>query len=161
MRTGRICRACCPDIGLDVGFDLFEDRAPEHVGVFKRVVEVLHGAKAKHAVYTGPEISCPIDAAALSLPLLPAEPENAERYPPQGALVMVCAQRGRWGDFPPRDLVDIGIFYAGGGQLLFPFGWVEGSIIGACHRDDLNRLAHAGQKLRSMDGADLSLSLPV
>lgn len=143
----RLTEPCC---GLDVRCDLLEAEAPAHAALLRGIADAECAVPALHAMWTGPEIACPIDAATLpfavdvaSFPI-----ENATSHPAAGDIVLVIAERGRWGAEPRHDLIDIGLFYAPGARLLLPMGWIEGSVCARVVPEDLGALREACERIR-------------
>jgi hypothetical protein len=115
---------------------------------------------AIHAMWTGPEISLPIDGAkALPGHDLRAVPvENATSFPQAGDIALVCAPRGTWRDGPPFDLVDVGLFYAAGGRLLMPMGWIMANICARIVDEDLVAAAAACRAIRTTGACAITIT---
>jgi hypothetical protein len=145
---------------LQVRFTLLDELAPASAEVLWTLSAPGSTYEAIHAIWTGPEISCPIDITKTSLPIdvarLPLE--NATSFPASGDLVLVAAPRGRWKGMPPADLVDVGLFYGDGGRLLMPMGWIMGSVCARVVPDDMTAYQAACRKIRSTGGCSLSFS---
>lgn len=135
--------------------------APKNVSLLCQIAETPHRFMARHAVYTGPEISCPIDANSLPFPVdvakLPLERPTSK--PGAGDLVIVCAEAGRWGNFPEMPLIDVGIFYDRGGELVFPFGKIQGTVVGRCESSQLDALLSLGRNLHGREDVPLSVEI--
>lgn len=104
---------------------------------------------AIHAMWTGPEISCPVPAdripAGWREQALP--PENATMFPAAGDVILAYVPPYAWGG-APHPVFDIGLFYAPGGRLLLPVGWVAGSLAAQVRPDDLAALRTACEAIR-------------
>jgi hypothetical protein len=119
-----------PSSGLNCQFKLLDDRAPGSAQALWALAGEGGSFDAIHAMWTGPEISCPIPASAF-----PAEagldrlgPENATSYPQAGDLAVVYAPANSWKGQPPFAFFDVGLFYGSGARLLMPMGWVMASV---------------------------------
>lgn len=86
--------------------------------------------EAIHAIWTGPELSCPLPAAvlpaALAESVIPSE--NATSYPESGEVVLASIAAGSVKGLPPGNFFDLGFFYGPGGRLLMPFGWIQANV---------------------------------
>jgi hypothetical protein len=116
--------------GLDARFCVLEDQAPAGARFLRRLL--AGGAKeisGLHAMWTGPEISCPVP-----LPMIPQDardplpPENATIHPQPGDLVLAYVPARMWGG-GPDPVFDLGIFYGPGARMFFPIGWLPGSVV--------------------------------
>ena len=145
---------------LRVRFTLLDDLAPASAEALWTLSAPGSTYEAIHAMWTGPEISCPIDVTKTSPPIdvgrLPLE--NATSFPASGDLVLVAAPRGRWKNMPSIDLVDVGFFYGDGGRLLMPMGWIMGSVCARVVPDDMTAYQAACRKIRSAGACSLSFS---
>jgi hypothetical protein len=148
--------------GTSMTVPLLTRAAPQNSALLSRIARTGRCFEARHAVHSGPEISCPIDAGRLPFPLDPARVplENPSHMPRGGEVVVVCAGTGRWGSVPTHPLIDIGIFYEDGGRLSFPFGDIEGSVAAQCEDPDLPFLQACGRHLRNGEAIALRLELP-
>lgn len=155
MKASSALRVSSVELDLDVGFDLSLLATPFHSEILARICQAKSGYAVRHARHTGPEISCPIDAASvgLSVETCFVSKGKTTRHPKAGDLVMVCVPPRYWGTFPASALIDIGIFYDDGGALHLPFGWVDGTVIGTCRPEQLSQLYRAGQALRELKSA--------
>jgi hypothetical protein len=59
---------------------------------------------------------------------------------------------------PPVDVIDLGFFYADGGRLLMPMGWILGSVCARVLAEDLEPYRSACQKIRASGSCRLVLS---
>jgi len=119
-----------PSSGLNCRFALLDERAPRSAEALWALAGAGDDHDALHAMWTGPEISCPIPASAFpsgaGLEGLP--PENATSYPEAGDIGVVYAPANAWKGQPPFAVFDIGLFYGPGARLLMPMGWVMASV---------------------------------
>lgn len=146
--------------GLDARALLLDAQAPAHAGLLWELAGLDRPHAAVHAMWTGPEISVPI-AGNEVLPgrAIDAMPqENATSFPAGGDIALVCARQGTWKDGPPFDLIDIGLFYADGGRLLMPMGWIMASICARIVPEDREAAAAACRTIRRNGACDLRLS---
>ncbi len=125
----RHIRVTEPASGLDCRLVLLDDRAPRSAKALWALAGAGDAHDAIHAMWTGPEISCPVPAAAFppdavlgGLPL-----ENATSFPAAGDIAVVWAPEN---SFKGQSFAffDIGLFYAPGARLLMPMGWVMASV---------------------------------
>lgn len=161
MKARATLRVSSIDLGLDVGFTLSPAVTQFHRDILARVCNSTSCYSVRHSQHTGPEISCPIDAASLGLSFETCHVSEGEttRHPRAGDLVMICAPPHHWGAFPASALVDIGIFYDEGGALRLPFGWVDGTVVGTCRPKQLSQLGRAGLTLRELKFATLCFGM--
>ena len=146
--------------GLQARFTLLDDAAPINAEVLWSLSDPGATYDAIHAMWTGPEISCPIDAGKLAgsievgrIPL-----ENATSFPVAGDLALVAVPRGRWKDMPRADIVDLGFFYGDGARLLMPMGWIMGSVCARVVPDDMSAYQAACRKIRATGSCQLVFS---
>src|ERR1700678_2427995 len=87
-----------PDSGLDARVFLLDDLAPRSAQALWQIAGAGGAQEAIHAMWTGPEISCPIPEAKLpaALDLSPLVPENATSYPDEGDIAVVYAPLNSW-----------------------------------------------------------------
>jgi hypothetical protein len=138
-----------PQSGLNASAELLGDKAPANVAFLWDVLAAPLDVPSLHAMWTGPEISCPVPDAALSaaqretvLPL-----ENATIMPQPGDVVLVRLPAHMWGGMP-APLVDIGLFYGPGARLLLPVGWQPGSVVARVAPADIPAFADACGRIR-------------
>jgi hypothetical protein len=116
--------------GLDCRFALLDERAPRSAEALWSLAGLGGEHEAIHAMWTGPEISCPVPASAFppSVKFEDLSPENATSYPSAGEIGIVYAGANTWKGQPPFAFFDIGLFYGPGARLLMPMGWVMASV---------------------------------
>ncbi|HUG62399.1 MAG TPA: DUF3830 family protein [Methylomirabilota bacterium] len=146
--------------GLDVTADLLADRAPDTVAFLMAYLERPRIVPGLHAMWTGPEISCPIpsdhlDAAVRAVPL---SPENATLTPEAGDLVMAYVPPRVWGG-NPEPIFDIGLFYGPNARMLFPIGWLAGSVVGKVRPAQRAALADACGRIRRAGACEITFTL--
>jgi Protein of unknown function (DUF3830) len=146
--------------GLQVRLTLLDEAAPASAQALWALSAPGATYEAIHAIWTGPEISCPIDVSKYSIPIdVAGVPlENATSFPAAGDLVLVAAPRGRWKGMPRADIIDLGFFYGDGGRLLMPMGWIMGSVCARVVADDMNAYQTACRKIRAGGCCDLVFS---
>jgi hypothetical protein len=148
-----------PRSGLNARAVLFDDLAPASAALLWSLAGTDTPFPALHAMWTGPEISVPIDGGqALPGQDLTLPPENATSYPLAGDIALVSAPRGTWRDGPPFHLVDVGLFYAPGGRMLMPMGWIMANIAARIVAADLSAAADACRAIRRSGACDIRLS---
>ena len=154
MTTLRIQSAAS---GLDVTADLLEAKAPQNVAFVLRYLAAPRVVPGIHAMWTGPEISCPVPSAHLVGEYYPAlPPENATIHPQPGDVILAYVPARMWGG-GPDPVFDIGLFYGPGARLLFPIGWLAGSVVAKVR--DVSALAQACGRIRRSGACDVTFSL--
>jgi hypothetical protein len=147
-----------PVAGLDTRVLLLDDRAPRSAEALWQIAGAGGVHDAIHAMWTGPEISCPIPAAKFpaqahldGLPL-----ENGTSYPEAGEIAVVYAPVNTWKEQPPFAFLDVGLFYGRGARLLMPMGWIQASVCARVAADELGALQSACQAIRRHGACQLS-----
>jgi len=147
-----------PAAGLDARVLLLDDLAPRSAEVLWQIAGAGGSHEAIHAMWTGPEISCPIPAANVpaqaglsSLPL-----ENATSYPDEGDIAVVYAPANTWKGQPPFAFFDVGLFYGRGARLLMPMGWIQASVCARVLDEQLAAVRAACQSIRRRGACQLS-----
>jgi hypothetical protein len=146
-----------PESGLSVRARLLDDEAPLAAAALWSLARLGDAHDALHAMWTGPEISCPVPAARLPVDLAALSVENGTTHPAAGEVVLVALLPGAWPGLPPGGALDIGLFYADGGRLLMPGGWVTGSVAARVEPADLEALASGGARIRQRGACRLRL----
>ena len=142
--------------GLSVAAVLLEDKAPANAAFLWRYLEVPRVVPSIHAMWTGPEISCPIPSGHLGEePALP--PENATLHPQPGDVVLAYVPARMWGG-NPDPIFDIGLFYGPGARMLFPIGWLAGSVVAQVTSDDRAALAAACNSIRRTGACEITFA---
>jgi hypothetical protein len=119
-----------PGSGLDVMAALEVGRAPGSAEFLTSWLGLPREVPAIHAIWTGPEISCPIPSPQVPERWRGAPPpvENGTMLPAAGDVVLAHVPPRLWGG-AEDELFDLGLFYAPGGRLLLPIGWVTASLV--------------------------------
>lgn len=150
-----------PRSRLAVPFVLLDDNAPFACEVIWRLAAEARSWDALHAMWTGPEISCPIPQEDLpgDLNLTAWPSENETSHPGAGELVLTQILAGPSSPTTPfpNGGLDVGLFYGEGGRLLFPGGWLKGTV---CARVDPaygRAFAHAAGMIRQNGACRLSI----
>jgi hypothetical protein len=145
--------------GLDARVLLLDDLAPRSAEALWQIAGAGGVHEAIHAMWTGPEISCPIPAANLpaqmdlgNLPL-----QNATSFPEEGDIAVVYAPANTWKGQPPCGFFDVGLFYGRGARLLMPMGWVQASVCGRVAGEDLAAVRSACQSIRRAGSCRLDI----
>jgi hypothetical protein len=136
---------------LKVTCRLLDDKAPHSSGFLWQIASRRLSFDAIHAIWTGPELSCPMpanalpeDLAGLQIPL-----ENATSYPKAGEIVLAFLSAGSIKGVPPGAFFDVGIFYDDGGRLLFPFGWLKANVCAEIVDSELPAVQTAMRTIRN------------
>lgn len=152
-------RICCESAELDVRADFLPEKAPANVAFLRRYLESPRVVPGLHAMWTGPEISCPIPPAHLQganyAQTLP--PENATLHPQPGDVVLAYVPARMWGG-NPDPIFDIGLFYGPGARMFFPIGWLAGSVVAQVCPQDRAALSEACGRIRRSGACDINFS---
>lgn len=145
--------------GLDVLADLLPAKAPENLAFLLAYLSAPRVVPGLHAMWTGPEISCPIPpdhlAGAAYARALP--PENATLHPQPGDVVLAYVPARMWGG-NPDPIFDIGLFYGPGARMFFPVGWLAGSVVAQVRPEDRPALAEACTRIRRSGACEITFS---
>jgi len=146
--------------GLDCRAMLLDAQAPRAAAALWAIAGKGGRYFAQHAMWTGPEISCPVPAAQLpDLSLFQGMPlENGTTFPAAGEIATVWAPRGLWKGMPDTDVFDIGLFYGDGARLLMPMGWIMASVAARIVPEDLAKLQAGCQAIRRNGACELEFS---
>ena len=156
----RIVRFTEARSGLDIRCRLLDAQARANAALLWDLAGLDIAHNAIHAMWTGPEISVPIagDVVLPGCDVGAVPQENATSYPQAGDIALVCAPNGTWRDGPPFDLIDIGLFYAPGGRLLMPMGWIMGSVCARILDEDMAAAVEGCKTIRRNGACELRLS---
>jgi hypothetical protein len=153
MTTIRITHA---PSGLNALADLIPEKAPANAAFLWRYLATPRVVPGIHAMWTGPEISCPIPSAHLpDEPALP--PENATLHPQPGDIVLAYIPARMWGG-NPDPVFDIGLFYGPGARMFFPIGWLAGSVVAQTRPEDRAMLADCCGKIRRAGACEITFA---
>ncbi len=145
--------------GLDVRAVLLDDKAPANAAFLWAWAEAPRPVPAIHAMWTGPEISCPIPPAQLAgqgwATALP--PENATLHPQPGDVVLAYVPARMWGG-NPDPIFDVGLFYGPGARMFFPIGWLAGSVVAQVRPEDRAALAEACGRIRRGGATEITFA---
>ena len=83
--------------GMDVLAVLSPEKAPANAAFLWRYLETPRVVPGIHAMWTGPEISCPIPTAHFAAPEAALPPENATLHPQPGDIVLAYVPARMWG----------------------------------------------------------------
>ena len=110
-------------------------------------------------MWTGPEISCPVPFAMVpETARSPLPVENATIQPQPGELVLSYVPPRMWGG-GPDPVFDIGLFYGPGARLLFPIGWLPGSVVARILPAELDGFARSCGVIRRHGACTIGFSL--
>jgi len=156
MSTRHI-RLCEPNSKLSARCVLLDDAAPQSAAFLWALAGTQDAYDAIHAMWTGPEISCPLPGGRLPEDLAAGElpQENATSFPDAGDIVVAFAQAGSLKGLPPGNFFDVGIFYGAGGRLFMPFGWLMGNVAAQILPEDLNEAQAACKAIRESGACQL------
>lgn len=144
---------------LSVRADLIPAKAPANAAFLWRYLETPRVVPGIHAMWTGPEISCPIPPAQLAgadwATALP--PENATLNPQPGDIVLAYVPPLMWGG-NPDPVFDIGLFYGPGARMFFPIGWLAGSVVAQVRAGDRAALAAACGRIRQSGACEITFA---
>lgn len=148
-----------PNSQLSATCDLLDEQAPASAGFVWQLAGTGQSIDAMHAIWTGPELSCPLPASALpdelASRLVPEE--NATSYPAAGELVLASIPAGSIQGLPPGNFFDLGLFYGPGGRLLMPFGWIKANVCARVIAADLEHLKSSMNAIRRNGACRISL----
>jgi len=140
--------------GMDISAVMLPEKAPVNAAFLWRYLESPRVVPGIHAMWTGPEISCPIPSAHLGdEAALPAE--NATLHPQPGDIVLAYVPARMWGG-NPDPIFDIGLFYGPGARMLFPIGWLAGSVVAQVRPEDRAALAEGCGKIRRSGACEIT-----
>jgi hypothetical protein len=156
----RCIRVAEPASGLNCRFQLLDDCAPRSAEALWALAGQGGSFDAVHAMWTGPEISCPIPAAAFPAEagLDRLELENGTSFPAAGDLAVVYAPENRWKGQPPFAFFDVGLFYGPGARLFMPMGWVMASVCAQVVAEDFEAYRAGCGVIRRNGACRLSFS---
>lgn len=143
---------------LFVRADLLPAKAPANVAFLAAYLAGPRDVPGLHAMWTGPEISCPIPPQHLAADQPPLPQENATLHPEAGDVVLAYVPPRMWGG-NPDPIFDIGLFYGPGARMFFPIGWLAGSVVAKVLPDDRARLAEACGKIRRNGACTIRFAL--
>jgi hypothetical protein len=148
-----------PRSGLSVVAAFLEGKAPDNAAFFWEYLSEPRVVPGIHAMWTGPEISCPIPAPHLEgagwATALPAE--NATLTPQPGDIVLSYVPARMWGG-SPNPIFDIGLFYGQGARLLFPIGWLAGSVVAQVRSEEREHFATACGVIRRNGACEVTFA---
>jgi hypothetical protein len=84
--------------------------------------------------------------------------ENGTIQPQPGELVLSYVPPRMWGG-GPDPVFDIGLFYGPGARLLFPIGWLPGSVVARILPADLDGFARACGAIRRSGACTIRFDL--
>jgi len=141
--------------GLDVQAALLSAKAPVNADFLWRYLAESRVIPSIHAMWTGPEISCPVPPAHLGPDEPPLPPENATLHPQPGDVVLAYVPPRMWGG-NPNPIHDIGLFYGPGARMLFPIGWLAGSVVAQVLPEAREALADACGRIRRSGACEIT-----
>lgn len=161
--TGEVRRILIsePRSGLAVPFVLLDQDAPFACEALWRLAAASRSWAGLHAMWTGPEISCPIAREHLPEGIdLSAWPhENETSHPGAGDLVLTPIAAGPPSPTTPflRGGLDLGLFYGPDGRLFFPAGWLQGTVCAKIDPAHAKALTHGARLIRQSGACQLTI----
>ena len=157
----RFIRLIEQGLGLCAACRLLDDEAPQSAEFLWQLALRNMTFDAIHAIWTGPELSCPLPASVMpdSFPISDVPPENATSYPKAGDVVLAYIPAGTVEGLPPGPFFDLGIFYDNGGRLLMPFGWVEANVCAEIVEADFAQAQVSIRNIRNKGACKLRVEL--
>lgn len=157
--TNRAIAITEPKSGLSAVAPLLADKAPQNAAFLWEYLAAPRLVGGLHAMWTGPEISCPIPAAHLEGAAYAAAlpPENATLNPQPGDIVLSYVPPRMWGGSPSA-IFDIGLFYGPGARMLFPIGWLAGSVVAQVRPGEREAFAAACAAIRRTGACEVTFS---
>jgi len=145
--------------GLSVKALLLDGKAPDNAAFLWDYLAEPRIVGGIHAMWTGPEISCPVppehlEGAAYAKPL---PSENATLNPQPGDIVLAYVPPRMWGG-NPNPIFDIGLFYGVGARMLFPIGWLAGSVVAQVPAEQREHFAAACGVIRRNGACEVTFS---
>ncbi|KQV83831.1 DUF3830 family protein [Rhizobium sp. Root1220] len=157
--TQRAIRITEQRSGLSVTAPLLAEKAPDNAAFLWDYLAEARIVPGIHAMWTGPEISCPVPPAHLEgqsyAAALPSE--NATLTPQPGDIVLSYVPARMWGG-NPNPIFDIGLFYGQGARLLFPIGWLAGSVVAQVRPEERDHFATACGIIRRNGACDVTFT---
>ncbi|MER8518829.1 DUF3830 family protein [Mesorhizobium sp. M0814] len=144
---------------LSVTALLLPEKAPDNVAFLLAYLGQPRVVAGIHAMWTGPEISCPVPSAELEGQTYarPLPAENATLTPQPGDVVLSYVPPRMWGG-NPNAIFDVGLFYGAGARLLFPIGWLAGSVVAQVVPEDRDKFAAACGVIRRNGACDITFT---
>jgi len=148
-----------PGAGLQCRLSLLDDKAPRAAEAMWSLAGTGAAFDAIHAMWTGPEISCPVPATAFPPGALAggAFAENATSFPESGEIAVVFAPENSFKG-QPFAFFDIGLFYGPGARLFMPMGWVMASVCAIVHPEDFEAYRAGCMAIRRAGACRLTFS---
>jgi hypothetical protein len=148
-----------PRSELSVTALLLPKKAPDNAAFLLAYLEQPRVVAGIHAMWTGPEISCPVPSADLDGQAYakPLSAENATLTPQPGDIVLSYVPPRMWGG-NPNPIFDIGLFYGAGARLLFPIGWLAGSVVAQVRPEERDRFAAACGVIRRNGACEITFT---
>lgn len=157
--TRRAIKISEPRSGLSATALLLPEKAPENAAFLWAYLAEPRVVAGIHAMWTGPEISCPVPPAHLDGQSYarPLPAENATLTPQPGDIVLSYVPPRMWGG-NPNAIFDIGLFYGQGARLFFPIGWLAGSVVAQVPPEQREPLAAACGIIRRNGACDVTFA---
>ena len=157
--TKRAIKITEPRSGLSATAVLLPEKAPGNAAFLWSYLGEARVVAGIHAMWTGPEISCPVPSSHLEGETYaqPLPAENATLTPQPGDIVLSYVPPRMWGG-NPNAIFDIGLFYGQGARLLFPIGWLAGSVVAQVPPEQREQFAAACGVIRRNGACDITFT---
>jgi hypothetical protein len=157
--TKRAIKITEPRSGLSATAVLLPEKAPGNAAFLWSYLGEPRVVAGIHAMWTGPEISCPVPSSHLEGETYaqPLPAENATLTPQPGDIVLSYVPPRMWGG-NPNAIFDIGLFYGQGARLLFPIGWLAGSVVAQVLPEQREQFAAACGVIRRNGACDVAFT---
>jgi hypothetical protein len=132
--------------GVELRAELTQALAPESCALLARALERPLSCTARHAIWTGPEISMPLPTCQQTEPLAQHPAEALSVFPQPGDLLLTALPPHAWPG-QAGALIDLGLFYGPQGRCFFPLGWLAGTLVARLLPEDLAAAAELGSDL--------------
>lgn len=148
-----------PNLQEEVTGFFIEDKTPKTSEALKHVLNNKLETTARHAMYTGKEISLQIPETFENVAVLrECVKENLTCFPTPGDILFTYMPSYAFGG-NPFEIYDIGIFYGRDARTFFPMGWMPGNLCARIVDEDLQKLAEIGMKIHAQGYQKAVISL--
>ncbi|TCJ02472.1 DUF3830 family protein [Cytobacillus praedii] len=133
------------DLDVSIRAQVLSDKAPSTSEAFMKLLEYPIPSMARHAMYTGKEISIqlPVEACQETALHNPNK-ENLTCFPQPGDILYTFMPAYAWGGVP-TPIYDFGLFYGRDARTFFPAGWLPGNLFARVVEKDLEELEEIGK----------------
>lgn len=132
------------DEGVAAEAVFLSNKAPATCALLWQALERPFEGFGVHAMFTGREISFPLDSDRMDMSALTLPPENQTLFPVPGDLIWNAYGPYQW-QGSPDPVYDFGIFYGRDSRLLLPTGWRPSTHFG-CIDENLEAFAEVAAR---------------